>query len=86
MTSTSILNATMIDSRFQDSRIYFQISCKIGTYIMSDELRAVFLSAIQSLTEPHCRASCNDDSLPTHLQELLDQTSRDLDLILLNVL
>ena len=37
------------------------------------------ISAIQSITEPHCRASCNGDSLPTHLQELLEQTSRDLD-------
>ena len=37
------------------------------------------ISAIQSITEPHCRTSCTDDSLPTHLQELLDQTSRDLD-------
>ena len=37
------------------------------------------ISAIQSITEPHCRASYSDDSLPTHLQELLDQTSRDLD-------
>ena len=37
------------------------------------------ISAIQSITEPHCRTSCEDDSLPTHLQELLDQTSRDLD-------
>ena len=36
-------------------------------------------SAIQSITEPQCRASCSDDSLPTHLQDLLDQTSRDLD-------
>ena len=37
------------------------------------------ISAIQSITEPHCRASCSEDSLPTHLQEWLDQTSRDLD-------
>ena len=37
------------------------------------------ISAIQSITEPHCRASCSTDSLPTHLQDLLDQTSRDLD-------
>ena len=36
------------------------------------------IAAVQSITEPHCRALCNDDSLPTHLQEL-DQTSRDLD-------
>ena len=31
------------------------------------------------ITEPQCRASCSEDSLPTLLQELLDQTSRDLD-------
>ena len=37
------------------------------------------ISAIQSITEPHCRASCSDDSLPTHLQDLLDQKSLDLD-------
>ena len=37
------------------------------------------ISAIQSITEPHCRASCNGDLLPTHLQKLLDQISRDLD-------
>ena len=37
------------------------------------------ISAIQSIMEPHCRASCSEDSLPTHLQELLDQTYWDLD-------
>ena len=37
------------------------------------------ISAIQSITEPHCGASRNGDSLSTHLQELLDQISRDLD-------
>ena len=37
------------------------------------------ISAIQSITEPHCRSSCSDDSLPTHLQDLLDQTSLGLD-------
>ena len=37
------------------------------------------ISAIQSIMEPQCRASCSDDSLPTHQQDLLDQTSRDLD-------
>ena len=26
------------------------------------------ISAIQSITEPHCGASCNGDSLPAHLQ------------------
>ena len=35
------------------------------------------ISAIQSITEPQCRASCSDDSLPTHLQDLLNQTSQD---------
>ena len=30
------------------------------------------ISAIQSIMEPQCRASCSDDSLPTHLQDLLD--------------
>ena len=37
------------------------------------------LSAIQSIMEPQCRASCSNDSLLTHLQDLLDQTTRDLD-------
>ena len=37
------------------------------------------ISAIHSITVPHCRASCNGDLLLTHMQELLDQTSRDLD-------
>ena len=37
------------------------------------------ISAIQFITEPYCRASCSNDSLPTHLQDLLDQMSRDLD-------
>ena len=37
------------------------------------------ISAIQSITEPHYGASCNGESLPAHLQELLEQTSRDLD-------
>ena len=32
------------------------------------------ISAIQSVTEPHCRATCASDSLPTHLHDLLDQT------------
>ena len=30
------------------------------------------ISAIQSIAEPHCRASCTFDSLPTHLYDLLD--------------
>ena len=37
------------------------------------------ISAIQSVAEPQCRVSCSSDSLPTHLHDLLDQTSRDLD-------
>ena len=37
------------------------------------------ISAIQSVTEPLCRPSCSSESLPTHLHDLLDQTSRDLD-------
>ena len=37
------------------------------------------ISAIQSVTEPHCQASCSNDSLPTHLHDLLDQMSQDLD-------
>ena len=37
------------------------------------------ISAIQSVTEPHCRASYGSDLLPTHLHHLLDQMSRDLD-------
>ena len=37
------------------------------------------ISAIQSATEHLCRPSCSSDSLPTHLHDLLDQTSRDLD-------
>ena len=37
------------------------------------------ISAIQSVTEPLCRPSCNSDLLPTHLHDLLDQMSRDLD-------
>ena len=37
------------------------------------------ISAIQSITEPRYRASCSNNSLPTHLHDLLDQTSRDLD-------
>ena len=37
------------------------------------------ISAIHSVTEPRCRASCSSDSVPTHLHDLLDQTSRDLD-------
>ena len=37
------------------------------------------ISAIQSITEPLCRPSCNSESFPTHLHDLLDQTYRDLD-------
>ena len=32
------------------------------------------ISAIQSITEPYCRASCKGDLLPAHIQEILDQT------------
>ena len=31
------------------------------------------ISAILSITEPHCRASCSNDSLPTHLQVLAQE-------------
>ena len=37
------------------------------------------ISAIQSVTEPLCRPSRSGESLPMHLHDLLDQTSRDLD-------
>ena len=37
------------------------------------------ISALQSVTEPICRPSCSSDSLLTHLHDLLDQTSRNLD-------
>ena len=37
------------------------------------------VSAIQSITEPLHQSQGDADSLPTHLHELLDQTSQDLD-------
>ena len=37
------------------------------------------IAAIQSVTEPLGRPSCSGDSLPSHLHDLLDQMSRDLD-------
>ena len=37
------------------------------------------VSAIQAVTEDTDRSSCNSESLPMHLHELLDQTSQDLD-------
>ena len=37
------------------------------------------VSAIQSITEPLHRPQGDADSLPAHLRDLLDQTSRDLD-------
>ena len=37
------------------------------------------VSAIQSITEPLHRPQVDADSLPAHLRDLLDQTSRDLD-------
>ena len=37
------------------------------------------VSAIQSVTEPLRRSQSDDDSLPVHLRDLLDQTSRYLD-------
>ena len=39
------------------------------------------VSAIQSITEPSHRPQVDADSLPAHLCDLLDQTSRDLDTI-----
>ena len=36
------------------------------------------VSAIQSITEPFYRPQVDTDSLPAHLRDLLDQTSRDL--------
>ena len=38
------------------------------------------VSAIQSITEPLHRPQVDTDSLPAHLRDLLDQTSRDLDI------
>ena len=49
-----------------------------GRIVLRDCMVA-HISAIQSITEPQCRASCSDDSLPTHLQDLLDRMSRALD-------
>ena len=37
------------------------------------------ISAIQAVTEPTGRPACGGESLPKHLRDLLDQTSRDLD-------
>ena len=37
------------------------------------------VSAIQSVTEPLCRPQSDAGSLPVHLRDLLDHTSRDLD-------
>ena len=37
------------------------------------------VSAIQSITEPLHRPQGDADSLPTHIRDLLDQTSQDLD-------
>ena len=37
------------------------------------------VSAIQSVTETTDRPPCGIESLPIHLRDLLDQTSRDLD-------
>ena len=37
------------------------------------------VSAIQAVTEDFDRSSRNSESLPVHLRDLLDQTSRDLD-------
>ena len=37
------------------------------------------ISAIQAVTEPMGRPACCGESLPMHLRDLLDQTSRDLD-------
>ena len=44
------------------------------------------VSAIQSITEPFHRPQGDADSLPAHLRDLLDQTSRDLDTRLADVL
>ena len=38
------------------------------------------VSAIQSITEPLHRPQVDTDSLPAHLRDLLDQTSRDFDI------
>ena len=37
------------------------------------------VSAIQYITEPLHRPQGDADSLPAHLRDLLDETSRDLD-------
>ena len=37
------------------------------------------ISAIQSVTDHLCRSQCGAESLPLHLCDMLDQTSRDLD-------
>ena len=37
------------------------------------------VSAIQAVTEATHRSTCSSESLPIHLRDLLDQTSRDLD-------
>ena len=37
------------------------------------------ISGIQAVTEPMGRHACGGESLPIHLRDLLDHTSRDLD-------
>ena len=37
------------------------------------------ISAIQAVREPMGRPACGGESLPIHLRDLLDHTSRDLD-------
>ena len=70
-----VVGRTLVDHLHGVFRFWFQFQPK-SCYGQTGMAQ---ISATQSITEPFSRASCSGDSLPTHLQKLLDQTSRDLD-------
>ena len=58
-------------SNFSQDTVMVEPFSEVGTVAQ--------ISAIQAVTEPMGRPACGGESLPIHLRDLLDHTSRDLD-------
>ena len=58
----------------------WKVPVLVSNFSQNTVVVAPAVSAIQSITEPLHRPQVDTDSLPAHLRDLLDQTSRDIDI------
>ena len=72
-----VVGRTLVDpSRW---RVPVLVSDTVMVEPFSEVGMVAHISAIQAVTEPMGRPACGGESLPIHLRDLLDHTSRDLD-------